>query len=131
MFKIISNIFTDIFVKKHIITFLFVLISLTIIFSYGFQNDSAATTNNNTIYVNVTNGNDNNTGYTEITPKHSIKDAVLAVPNKGTISIADGTYDEHSIIVNKNITIQGESQGKVVINGQSLNKIFTIQPGIK
>ncbi len=56
-----------------------------------------------------------------------------AVDSGDVILIADGEYSgpgNTNIIINKNLTIQGQSQNGTIINGNNTNWIFQIQPGI-
>ena len=75
--------------------FMFVLIGLVFIFSYGIGNAAAAS--GDTIYVNGLSGQDNWDGQFAVWngtsgPKASIKNATGTVNNGGIINIADGVY---------------------------------------
>lgn len=111
-----------------------VLMGLVMIFSYSMGNVSAATPGD-TIYVNAS-GNDNwdglNSSYNGTSgPKATIKNAVATVNINGTVNIANGTYNENNIIINKNMNIIGESQQNTIIDGsQSATSIFTINSGL-
>jgi pectate lyase len=55
----------------------------------------------------------------------------MITPN-GIINIADGQYtgtNNTNITINKNITIQGQSETGTIINGTNTNWIFQVQPG--
>ena len=123
--------------KNAYLTFPLVLIGLILIFSYGMGNAAAAS--NATIYVS-TGGNDSWNGQyaTHISgtsgPKLSIKNATGTVASDGTIKIANGQYTgitNTEININKNMTIQGQSEQGTIINGTNTNWIFTINNGIK
>ena len=56
----------------------------------------------------------------------------MITPN-GIINIADGQYtgtNNTNITINKNITIQGQSETGTIINGTGINWIFSIPSGI-
>lgn len=114
---------------------LLVFIGLLLIFSNGIGSASAAS--GNTIYVNTSSGNDtwnglsavysgNNTG-----PKATITDAIGSVENDGTVYIAQGTYNETNININKNMNIVGENQQNTIIDAQGQGQIFNIIPGVE
>ncbi|AEG18409.1 Ig-like domain-containing protein [Methanobacterium paludis] len=114
------------------------LLGLMIFISFGLSTVSAATPgDNSTMYVSTT-GNDSwdgqSTTYNSTTgsgPKATIKNATTIVAENGTIYIANGTYYESGININKNMNIIGESQSGTIINGQkSGNSIFLIVSGV-
>jgi predicted outer membrane repeat protein len=133
----INNI--HIYCKEHLAMFLLILFCLLVIFSYGLGNVSAAS--GDTIYVNGNSslGNDDWDGqsavYTSGTngPKYSIKNATRTVNVNGTVNIAEGKYtgDRNTkIIINKNMSIVGQSKTDTIINGTDNNWIFYINNGI-
>ena len=84
------------------------------------------------IYVNGSLGNDANDGFTADAPKLTIKNATGSVNPNGVINIAKGLYsgiNNTGINIDKNITINGESQTETVINGTDTNQIFNITSG--
>ncbi|RAP53218.1 MAG: hypothetical protein BZ137_07285 [Methanosphaera sp. rholeuAM130] len=83
---------------------------------------------NKVIYVS-TKGDDNNVG-SKNNPKKSIKNALETASNYGTIYLSSGTYLEHGILINKNITIVGENPKTTIINAQSKH-LFTIAPNTR
>ncbi|MBZ2164573.1 Ig-like domain-containing protein [Methanobacterium spitsbergense] len=117
-----------------------VLITLLgVIFALGMGNVSAAP--GDTIYVNgnSTLGNDDWNGESAtyqsgiIGPKYSIKNATGTVNTNGQIYIAHEQYkgiNNTQITIDKNMTINGESQTDTIINGTGTNWIFHINPGI-
>ncbi|MBZ2165033.1 Ig-like domain-containing protein [Methanobacterium spitsbergense] len=117
-----------------------VLITLLgVIFALGMGNVSAAS--GDTIYVNgnSTLGNDDWNGESAtyqsgiIGPKYSIKNATGTVNTNGQIYIAHEQYkgiNNTQITIDKNMTINGESQTDTIINGTGTNWIFHINPGI-
>ena len=121
--------------KNNLIMFILVLISLTIIFSFGTGSVSAAS--GSTIYVNGSYGNDEWDGQSLIYngtsgPKKSIKSAVGTLKANGTIFIANGLYtgvNNTNISIDKSMTIKGQSQTGTVINGTGTNWIFYIYHG--
>jgi predicted outer membrane repeat protein len=112
--------------------FAMVLFGLGVIFSFSVGNASAASP----IYVS-THGNNSwngqNSSWINGTlngPKATIKNATGTVNNDGTVYIANGTYNESNINVNKNMTIVGASQSDTIINGNQRNVIFIIPYGV-
>ncbi len=120
--------------NKHLMIIILVSISLVLIFSHCVGNSSAA--DSNTIYVNAASGNDSWNGqsatYQQNTnngPKLTIQNATVTISANGTINIANGIYTgdkNNNITINKNITIQGQSQTGTIINGSDNNWIFDI-----
>ena len=111
--------------KNSLLIFTIVFIGLAFIFSYGMDNVAAA----NVIYVNSSHGNDAWSGNSWATAKHTIKNAVGTVTNKGAIYIAPGKYNEHGIDIKKNLTITGLNQKRTIINAQKQDRIFLIRSG--
>ncbi|WP_321422680.1 hypothetical protein [uncultured Methanobacterium sp.] len=116
-------------IRKQAITYrymiLLLLITLTILFC-------ASTVSANEIYVNTT-GNDTTGNGTAENPYLTIQQGMTNVEPNGTIRIANGQYsgeNNTNLIINKNMTIIGESQEKTIINGTDTNGIFQIQRGI-
>ena len=117
-------------VKKQTITTkmlaLMVLIGLCVVLTAS--SVSAAST----VYVNVTGGNDSNTGTID-NPYQTMAQGISSVDENGTVKLADGVYSgtgNTNITINKNMTIQGLSQNGTIINGTDTNWIFTITPGV-
>ena len=123
---------------KHLMIVTLVLIILALIFTYGVGNASAA--DSGTIYVNATSGNDDWNGQsatyqpsTNNGPKLTIQNATGTISANGTIDIANGIYagvKNNNITINKNMTIQGQSQSGTIINGSGINWIFKIPRGM-
>jgi uncharacterized repeat protein (TIGR01451 family) len=67
-------------------------------------------------YVDAVNGNDANTGSTPASAKQTIAAAISAVTTGGEVRILAGTYSE-SVVVNKNITLQGAGIGQTILQG--------------
>ncbi len=117
-----------------------VLITLLgVIFALGMGNVSAAL--GDTIYVNgnSTLGNDDWNGESAtyqsgiIGPKYSIKNATGTVNTNGQIYIAHEQYkgiNNTRITIDRNMTINGESQTDTIINGTGTNWIFNMNSGI-
>jgi len=79
--------------------------------------------------VNGSSGLDTNDGYSWTSPKLTIQNATGTVSSNGTVTIADGVYSGNgntNITINRNMTIQGQSQTGTIINGTNTNWIFTI-----
>ncbi len=108
------------------------LIGFVIFFSFGVSNVAAA--NASSIYVNGSSGNDSWDGQIASWngtsgPKATIDNATETVTSNGTVYIADGTYNENNIIINRNLTLIGESQENTIIDGNYINTIFNIKNG--
>jgi autotransporter family porin len=119
--------------KHNLMMFTMVLFCLGVIFSFSVGNTSAASP----IYVS-THGNNSWNGQNSTWingtlngPKATIKNATGTVSSGGTVYIANGTYNENNITINKDMTVIGASQSKTVINGTHTNVIFSISPEVK
>lgn len=115
---------------NHVLLILLMLF----IFSWGVNGVAAANTTN--IYVNI-HGNDTWDGQSAIYnatsksgPKATINDALSTISPDGTIIISSGTYNEHGIIIDKNVKIDGAGQNYTVINAQGKGGTFIIETGI-
>ena len=100
------------------------------IFVFSFTTDTASATQSQ-IYVSPT-GNDSWDGQSAvwvngtIGPKKTVKNATGTVAANGLVKIANGTYYENSITINRNMSIIGESKGNTIINGSNAFGIFII-----
>ena len=104
---------------------------LLIVLALFFSLNTVSAADNDTIYV-ANNGSDANDGFSWNTPKLSIQNATGTVNANGTINIANGTYKGEkntNIIINKNMTIIGDSQTGTIIDGENKNWIFNIASG--
>ena len=93
----------------------------------------AVSADSSIIYVNGSNGDDANDGFSWGTAKSSIKNATGTVSAGGTVIIADGVYTgtgNRSITITKNRTIQGQSQNGTVINAEGSGQIFVVNSGV-
>ena len=121
--------------KNKLLNISLLLLGLVLIFSFCTNSDAAA--NTQSIYVNGSSGNDAWDGTssthigTNIGPKKTIKSGLGVVSAGGTVNIAGGTYNEHSMVLNKNMIIQGGSQDYVIIDAKFMDRIFTVKPGVK
>ncbi|MDZ4172054.1 MAG: hypothetical protein U1C19_07785 [Methanobacteriaceae archaeon] len=107
------------------------LLTLVLVFAVGIGDVSAAP--GDTIYVNDTGGDDDNDGSDWSTAKKTIKNATGSVNVNGIVNIANGQYSGTSntgITIDKNMTINGESQTGTIINGTGINWIFHVNQGI-
>ncbi len=112
---------------------LILILGVITIFSFGSHNASAAGVHS-TIYV-TNNGNDSWDGQYQVWngssgPKETINNAINTVKTGGTVSIANGTYNEENIVINQNMTILGGSMDNCIINGCQSGTIFTIDPSV-
>jgi len=111
-------------IKKHTL-----LILITLFFALLLSGAVSAAD----IYVNGSNGNDDNDGLSWDTAKLSIGNATATVSENGVVNIADGEYsgiNNTNITISKSMTINGLSQNGVVINGSSTSQIFKILSGV-
>ncbi|MBI5460114.1 right-handed parallel beta-helix repeat-containing protein [Methanobacterium sp.] len=66
-------------------------------------------------------------------PKLTIKNATNTVSENGVVNIANGDYmgsDNREIIIEKNMSIVGQSKENTVIDAENLGQIFLIQPSL-
>jgi autotransporter family porin len=85
------------------------------------------------IYVNGSNGNDDNDGFSWQTSKLTIKNATCTVTDHGSINIAEGVYTGEKnthINIDKNMHIIGQSREGTIINGANTTPLFIILNGI-
>ena len=115
--------------KSNFIIFLLIFGFAFLLIS-GVNSVSATSTPN--IYVS-THGNDNWNGlspvYNSTTkngPKATIKNATETVVNNGKIYVEKGSYKEHDITINSNMSIIGEKNQNTIINGTHSGSIFII-----
>ncbi len=122
-------------IRKQIITsktiIPLLLISLALIFSFTMDTVSAQfmspSPNSSVIYVNGSNGSDDNDGLSWETAKLSIKNATGTVNINGTVYIANGTYTgikNTNILIDKNMAIVGQNQTGTIIDAQNSGRIF-------
>ena len=82
----------------------------------------------NIIYVNSS-GHDSNNGTSWQLAKQTIQNATGTVANGGTVNIANGDYKDSKdikIVINKNITIAGQSELNTIIDADGNGYIFSI-----
>ena len=104
---------------KHYFLFLTLLMAFA---SLSLIDDSAAAS---MIYVNGSSGNDDWDGETPETAKATIQNGTDTVDPEGTVSVADGIYPEH-IIINKNLSLLGQSTSGTIIDGTNNGRPLTI-----
>ncbi len=80
-----------------------------------------------TVYVNVTGGDDSNSG----TIDHPYKTINMGINSAagGMVIIADGIYTGNgntNLKINRNMTIVGQHKKQVTIDGKGINQIFII-----
>jgi hypothetical protein len=127
--NVTSKIISSFKITKAVLPIL--LLTLALVFTVSIDDVSAAS--GDTIYVNDTSGNDDNDGSDWTTAKKTIKNATGSVNVNGIVNIANGQYNGTSntrITIDKNMTINGESQTGTIINGTGTNWIFYVNPGI-
>ncbi|MTK63246.1 MAG: hypothetical protein F8N15_01595 [Methanobacterium sp.] len=108
------------------------LLGFGLLFSFGLN--SAAATNSSAVYVS-THGNDSWNGLNSVWtpntlngPKSTIKNATGTVKSGGTIYVANGTYFDSNIQINKNMSIIGQNQKNTIITGLK-GTIFLVGKG--
>ena len=99
------------------------------IFVFSFTTDTASAAQSQ-IYVSPT-GNDSWDGQSAIWngttgPKKTVKNATGTVSANGLVKIANGTYNENNITINRNMSIIGASKENTIINGSNTRGIFII-----
>ena len=122
--------------KQSILKLPLLLLIGVVLFSFGVNAATAASvpTDNSTIYVNNTQGNDTWDGQSATYngtsgPKKTISNATCTVTTNGTIYIASGRYNESKIKITTNMTIIGENQLNTIIDALGNGDIFDITPG--
>ena len=80
------------------------------------------------VYVSPS-GNDVTGDGSASNPYKTIATSITGLYPGGTIHIANGTYNEHNLVINKNMTIIGNSANSTIINGQQLGGLFNITSG--
>ena len=83
---------------------------------------------NGDVYVSKT-GNDKTGDGSKTNPYATISKALEAVSNGGNIHILKGTYNEYSLIIDKNVHIMGESQTNTIVDAQCKGRIFAVDRG--
>nr|WP_319372421.1 DUF11 domain-containing protein [uncultured Methanobacterium sp.] len=118
--------------KTEYINYRIILIlGLLIIFAATISSSSAA----NTIYVNNATGNDDYDGTSAtvtgptVGPKATIQNGTDTVDSDGTVNVADGLYKE-AVVINKNLTLLGQSQTGTIIDGYNTVRPLTINSGM-
>lgn len=112
------------------------LLVLSFALTLSFNAETASAVVVQDLYVNGTSGNDAWDGTSPVYvsgtvgPKKTIKNAASVVSSSGTVKIAEGTYKEQNIVINRNMNIQGGNQNKTIIDAQSLGRIFIIGQGV-
>ena len=77
------------------------------------------------VYVSGVNGSDITGDGSQLKPYASISNAVLNALNHSTIHVADGTYTESNILIDKDISIKSINPGKVFLNA-GFKQLFNI-----
>ncbi|MCK9150762.1 beta strand repeat-containing protein [Methanobacterium alcaliphilum] len=98
-----------------------------------------ATSDNQTVSASITigrdevyvspDGNDATGDGSAEHPFKTISAGIAGVYPGGTIQIASGTYNEHDLVINKNVTIAGSGASTTIINAQEIGRIFNITSG--
>ncbi len=115
---------------KNINYRIILILGLLIIFAGTISSSSAA----NTIYVNNATGNDDYDGTSAtvtgptVGPKATIQNGTDTVEADGTVNVADGIYKE-AVVINKNLTLLGQSQTGTIIDGYNTVRSLTINSG--
>ncbi len=115
--------------RTQMLMFLIIL-SLACVFSFGI---GAVAADSSQIYVNPA-GNDSWDGqYTTWKRYQLVLNSPLktlrAVGTNGIVYIANGTYNENNIAINRNMNIIGESKSNTIINGTNTAGIFSVSGG--
>ena len=69
------------------------------------------------IYVSQKSGNDNNNGLTRSSPVKTLNRSIELARSAENIIIMDGTFTETDLIIDYNLTITGESDATITVNG--------------
>ncbi|UTB33127.1 MAG: Ig-like domain-containing protein [Methanobacterium sp. ERen5] len=99
---------------------------------YNYQPDTSTasvyTNYQNVVYVSP-NGDDTTGDGSKNKPYKTIKTAITAVSPGGVIHLDIGTYNEHDLIIDKNLSILGDDAIATIIDAQQLGRIFTVNSG--
>lgn len=89
---------------------------------------SSAYAQNNEVFV-ATNGSDISGNGSQYNPYQTIKMGISQIKDNGTIHIANGNYNgdnNTNLIIDRSMTISGESQTGTIIDGTNKHQIFYI-----
>jgi hypothetical protein len=98
--------------------------------------NTASTSSDNTValrdtplswYVSPTGSG---TACTQANPCATIAQAISNATNGDTIELAAGTYNQHSITVNKSLVLKGASTGNTIVDAQQQGRVFVIPSGV-
>jgi len=84
------------------------------------------------IYVNATGGSDDNDGLSWAAAKATVKNATLSAASGDSIWLADGEYrgeGNRNILIDRNLTITGQSTTATVIDCEALDRAFNVSSG--
>ncbi|QEF93824.1 hypothetical protein FVF72_00815 [Methanothermobacter sp. KEPCO-1] len=85
------------------------------------------------IYVNATGGSDDNDGLSWAAAKATIGNATLSAASGDRIWLADGEYrgdGNRDVVIDRNLTITGQSTTGTVIDCEYLGRAFSVQQGV-
>ncbi|WP_321211835.1 hypothetical protein [Methanothermobacter sp. DP] len=85
------------------------------------------------IYVNATGGSDDNDGLSWAAAKATIGNATLSAASGDWIWLADGEYrgvGNRDVVIDRNLTITGQSTTGTVIDCEGLGRAFSVQQGV-
>ncbi len=80
-------------------------------------------------FINVTTGNNANSGATLATPWQTIAHGIANAAVGDDLIIASGTYPENNLIVDKSINFHGAGAANTIVNAGQLNRVFQINGG--
>ena len=80
------------------------------------------------VYVSP-NGNDSTGDGSQSNPLKTVSAGIAAIYPGGTLHITEGTYNEHNLVINSNMSIVGDNAVSTIINAQQLGNIFNILSG--
>jgi len=66
----------------------------------------------------------------DVTTESGLNNAVNTASSGDTLNLAAGTYTEHDITINKDLTIIGQDQSNTIIDAQGQGRIFYISSGV-
>ncbi|MCG2829207.1 pseudomurein-binding repeat-containing protein [Methanothermobacter sp. K4] len=85
------------------------------------------------IYVNATGGSDDNDGLSWAAAKATIGNATMSAASGDSIWLADGEYrgaGNRDVLIDRNLTITGQSTTGTVIDCEALGRAFTVPQGV-
>ena len=66
----------------------------------------------------------------DVTTESGLNNAINIASPGDTLNLASGTYNEHDITINKDLTIKGQGKSNTIIDAQGQGRIFYVASGV-